>query len=70
MIQLPSPLVIELPLKGRIGIIKIMKKTKGHRACVCGKAADSAHHLHFLRFLREDWGEFQSGMYVKVGKKH
>ena len=30
VIQLPSPLVIELPLKGRI-IIKIMKKNKGHR---------------------------------------
>ena len=20
---------------------------------------ESAHHMHFLRFLREDWGEFQ-----------
>ena len=31
--QLPSPLVIELPLKGSIVIIKIMEKNKGHRAC-------------------------------------
>ena len=22
--------------------------------------------MHFLRFLREDWGEFQNGMYVEV----
>ena len=42
-----SALVIELPLKGRIVIIKIMKKNKGNRACLCGRAADSAHHLHF-----------------------
>ena len=62
MIQLPSPLVIELPLKGRIFIIRIMKKNKGLRAYFCGRAADSAHHLHFLRFLKEDWGVFQRGM--------
>ena len=62
MIQLPSPLIIELPLKGRIVIIKIMKKNKGF----CGRAADIAHHLHFLRVLRENWGKFQSGMYVRV----
>ena len=30
-----SPLIIELPLKGRIVIIKIMKKNKGNRACFC-----------------------------------
>ena len=66
MIQLPSPLIIDLPLKGRIVIIKIMKKNKGHRACFCGRAADIAHHLHFLRVLRENWGKFQSGMYVRV----
>ena len=70
MIQLPSPLVIELPLKGGIVIIKIMKKNKGHRACFGGRAAESAHHLHFLRFLREDWGDFQSGVYVEGGRKH
>ena len=43
VIQLPSPLVIELPLKGRIVIIKMMKKIR-----VTGRAADSVHHLHFL----------------------
>ena len=25
---------------------------------------------HFLRFLREDWGEFQNRMYVKGGRKN
>ena len=43
-----SPLIIELPLKGRIVIIKVMNKNKSHCACFCGSAADSAHHLHFL----------------------
>ena len=52
MIQLPSPLVIELPLKGSIVIIKIMKKNKGRRACFFGSAADSAHHLNFLQLGR------------------
>ena len=52
VIQHPSPLVIELPLKGRIVIIKIMKKNKGHSACFCCRAADSAHHLHFLQLGR------------------
>ena len=47
-----------------------MNKNKGHRACFCGRAADSAHHLHFLRILREDWGEFQNGIYVEGGRKH
>ena len=28
------------------------------------------HYLHFLRFLREDWGEFQSGMDVEGGRNH
>ena len=27
------------------------------------------HQMHFLRFLREDWGEFRNRMYVKRGKK-
>ena len=27
-----------------------MKKNKGHRACICGRAADSAYHLHFLHW--------------------
>ena len=65
-----SPLIIELPLKGRIVIIKVMNKNKGHCACFCGSAADSAHHLHFLWGLIEDWGEFQSGMYVVGGRHH
>ena len=36
---------IILPLKGRIVITKIMNKNKGHRACFCGRAADSAKAL-------------------------
>ena len=47
-----------------------MNKNKGHCACFCGSAADSAHHLHFLSVLIEDWGEFQSGMYVGGGRNH
>ena len=64
-----SPLIIELPWKGRIVIIKMMNK-KGHCACFCRSAADSAHHLHFLWVLIEDWGEFQSDMYVVGGRNH
>ena len=52
VIQLPSPLVIELPLKGSIVIIKIMKKNKGHHACFCSRAVDSVHHLCFLQLGR------------------
>ena len=37
--------------------------------CLCVKAAECAHHLHSLRFLSEDWGDCQNGMYVEVGKK-
>ena len=36
----------------------------------CGRAAESAHQMHFLRFLREDWGEFQNGTYVKGERKY
>ena len=42
-----SALVIELPLKGRIVIIKIMKKNKGNRACFCGRACRSCAPPHF-----------------------
>ena len=45
-------------------------KNGGHSICFCGRAAESAHQMHFLRFLREDWGEFQSRMYVKGGRKY
>ena len=30
---------------------------------------DSAHHMHFLRLLREDWGVFQNGVYVEGGRR-
>ena len=42
----------------------------GHRTRFCGRAPESAHQMHFLRFLREDWGEFQNRMYVKGGRKY
>ena len=35
----------------------------------CGRAAESAHQMHFLRFLRDDWGEFLNRKYVERGKK-
>ena len=44
-----SPLVlryIEVPLY------------ENHRTYFCGRAAESAHHLHSLRFLTVDWDEF------------
>ena len=31
---------------------------------------NSAHQMHFLRVLREDWDEFQNRMYVKEGRKY
>ena len=36
----------------------------------CGRATEGAHQMHFLRFLREDWGEFQNGTYVKGERKY
>ena len=32
-------------------------KNGGHRTRFCARAAESVHQMHFLRFLREDWGE-------------
>ena len=40
-------------------------KNGGHRTRFCGSAAESAHHMHFLRLLREDMGEFNNGMCVE-----
>ena len=42
----------------------------GHRARFCSRAAGSAHQMHFLRFLKEDWGTFQNVMYVKGERKY
>ena len=33
---------------------------------VTGRATPPAHHLHFLRILREDWGEFKAACRLKV----
>ena len=35
-------------------------QNRGHRTRFCGRAATSAHQMHFLRFLRVDWGEFHN----------
>ena len=43
--------------------------SRGHRTRFCGSSAESAHQMHFLRFLREDWDEFHNRMYVKAKKK-
>ena len=40
-----------------------------HRTRFCGRAAESAHQKHFLRFVGEDWGEIQNGMCVKEERK-
>ena len=45
-------------------------KKGDHRTRFCGRAAESAHQMYYLLFLREDWNEFQSGMYVEGGRKH
>ena len=44
-------------------------KTRGHRTGFGGRAEESARKLHFLRFLREEWGEFQNGSYVEGGRR-
>ena len=58
---------IFLSLKGRIVLIK----SGGHRTRFCGRAAcvESVHHMRFLRFLREDWGEFLKWHVCERGKK-
>ena len=56
--------------KEALSLLKSWNKNGGHRTRFCGRAAESAHQTHFLRFLREDWGEFQNRMYVKGGKKY
>ena len=38
--------------------------------CLFAVAAESALKMHFHRFLREDWGEFQNGMYVEGGRRN
>ena len=55
--------------KEALSLLKSWLKNGGHRTRFCGRAAESAHQKHFLRFLREDWGEFRNRMYVKRGKK-
>ena len=42
----------------------------GDRTHFWGRAAESEHQMHFLRFLREDWGELQNRMYVKGAGKY
>ena len=53
-------------------LIKIMKEKMAVSvlARFCGRAADSAQHMHFLRLLREDWGVFQNGVYVEGERRH
>ena len=61
-----TTLVIELTLKGSIVIIKIMTKNKGHHSRFCERAADSAHHVHFLQL-----GQVSNRLvYVEGRRKH
>ena len=49
--------------------VTMLKNTAGAKRrdfFVCGRAAESAHQMHFLRLLREDWGEFQNGIYANM----
>ena len=56
--------------KVALSLLKSWKKNGGHRTRFYGRAAESAHQMHFLRFLGEDWGECQNRMYVKGGRKY
>ena len=56
--------------KEALSLLISWKKNGGHRTRFCGRAAESAHQMHFLRFLREVWSEFQNRMYVKGGRKY
>ena len=44
--------------------------SRDHRTRFWDSSAESAHQMHFVRFLREDWDEFQNRMYVKAGRKY
>ena len=45
-------------------------KNGRHRTRFCISAAESAHQMHFLQFLREYWGAFENRNYVcERGKK-
>ena len=56
--------------KEALSLSRSWNKKWGHRARFCSRAAESAHQLYFLQFLREDWDEFQNGIYAKGGRKH
>ena len=56
--------------KEALFLLKSWNKNGGHRTRFCGRAAETAHQMHFLRFLRQDWGEFQNGMYAEGRRKH
>ena len=46
--------------KEALFLLKSWNKNGGHRTRFCGRAAESAHHMHFLWLLREDWHKFQT----------
>ena len=56
--------------KEALSLLKSWNKKWGHRIRFCGRAAESAHQMHFLLFLREHWGETQNRMYVKGGREY
>ena len=49
--------------KEALFLLKKWNKNWGHRTRFCGRAAESVHQMHFLRFLRGNWGEFQNGIH-------
>ena len=56
--------------KEALFLLKSWNKKWASPYSFCGRAAESAHQMHFLHFFREDWSDFQSGMYVEGGRKH
>ena len=56
--------------KEALSLLKSRNKKWGSAYSFCGRVAEGVHQMHFLRFLREDWGVFQNRMYVKGGRKY
>ena len=63
-------MLIFLSLKGSTVLINHEIKNGRHRTRFCGRDSESAHRMHFLRLMGEDWGEFRNGMYVEGRRRH
>ena len=55
-------------LKEALFLLKLWNIKWGSPYSFCSIAVESAHQMHYLRFLREDWGQFQH-IESHLGKK-